>query len=131
MPLVSVTRLRLRSLRFLPIFIWHAQRSQRQAKGADGNNGVFTRKTRGLTFWTLSLWCDEQAMAAYRAASPHREAMSQLAHWCDEAAIAHWNQENETLPTWDAAAARLTSSGRLSRVAYPSAEQQAGRISID
>lgn len=129
--LVSVTRLRLRSWRFLPAFVWAARRSIRQAKQTGGNAGVYTRKTGGLAFWTLSLWRDESAMAAFRAAPPHRDAMPRLARWCDEAAVAHWQQDDEKTPGWPAAAQRLCTAGRLSRVEHPSKDQQAGRINID
>ena len=131
MALVSVTRLRLRSLRFLPAFVWAAQRSSRQALASAGNLGVITRKTRGLSFWTLSVWSDEKAMAAFRAASPHREAMAKLAHWCDEGAVAHWQQDGKAMPDWTDAAAQLAALGRLLRVDQPSAEQRAGRINTD
>ena len=131
MALISVTRLRLRSWRFLPAFVWAAQRSSRQALRSAGNLGLVTRKTRGLAFWTLSVWNDEKAMAAFRAASPHREAMAKLAHWCDEAAVGHWQQEGSAMPDWNTAAAQLAAIGRLSRVHQPSHGQRAGRISTD
>jgi Domain of unknown function (DUF3291) len=131
MPLVSVTRLRLRSLRFLPAFAWYAQRSAHQAKRAAGNAGVLLRKTRGLTFWTMSVWRDEHAMAAFRGAPPHRDAMPRLAHWCDEASVAHWPIDAPGMPDWETAAGRLATGGRLSRVDHPSADQRAGRIKTD
>lgn len=52
MTVVSVTRLRVRSARFLLPFLWQAVRSALQAKRSRGNLGVRLRKTRGLAFWT-------------------------------------------------------------------------------
>jgi hypothetical protein len=63
-------------------------------------------------------------------AGPHREAMPKLAQWCDEAAVAHWSQDSEMLPSWDAAVLHLTEHGRLSRVRYPSAAHQSGTIVV-
>ena len=40
MAIISVTRLRLRSLRFFPGFLWYTRRSIRQAKRTPGNLGV-------------------------------------------------------------------------------------------
>jgi hypothetical protein len=126
--LIAVTRLRLRSVRFLVPFLWYAVPSGRQAKGWPGNRGAMFRRSRGLRFWTVTAWQEEAALNAYRVASPHREAMPWLLGWCDEAAVAHWLQESATLPTWEEAAARLRAEGRLSKVRYPSPDQQAGRI---
>jgi heme-degrading monooxygenase HmoA len=128
MPLVAVTRLRIRSYRFLVPFAWHAWRSSRQAKHAAGNLGVQVRKVDGIAFWTLTVWQDDAAMRAYRNAPPHRSAMPKLLEWCDEAAVAHWHQASAELPGWDTAERRLAESGRVSRVNHPSADQQAGRL---
>jgi hypothetical protein len=128
MPLVAVTRLRIRSYRFLVPFAWHAWRSFRQAKHAAGSLGVKTRTAEGLAFWTMTAWQDEAAMHAYRIARPHRDAMPKLLEWCDEAAVAHWNQEFAELPGWETAERRLAESGRLSKVNHPSVDQQAGRL---
>lgn len=130
MPLIAVTRLRIRSLRFLLPFAWSTWRSFRQAKRALGNLGVKLRKAEGFAFWTLTAWRDDAAMRAYRITSPHRDAMPKLLEWCDEAAVAHWDQESAELPTWETAERRLAESGRLSKVNHPSADQQAGRLNF-
>jgi hypothetical protein len=128
MPLMAVTRLRIRSYRFLVPFAWQAWRSFRQAKQAPGGFGVKVRAAEGLAFWTLTAWQDEAAMHAYRRAHPHRDVMPKLLEWCDEAAVAHWHQESAELPDWDTAERRLADSGRVSKVNHPSADQQAGRL---
>jgi hypothetical protein len=66
MPLVAVTRLRIRSYRFLVPFAWQAWRSFRQAKQAAASLGVKVRTVDGLAYWTLTAWQDEAAMNAYR-----------------------------------------------------------------
>src|SRR5581483_2318500 len=113
MPLVAVTRLRIRSLRFLLPFAWYTWRSLRQAQHAPGNVGAQVRKAEGLTFWTLTAWQDEAAMKGYRNAPPHRQALPRLLEWCDEAAVAHWEQDSRELPDWETAERRLAESGRL------------------
>jgi heme-degrading monooxygenase HmoA len=127
MAFVSVTRLRVRSVRFLPAFIWYARLSSRQARLAPGNLSVRLRKAEGLAFWTLTMWLDEGAMRAYRSAPPHRNVMPKLRQWCDEASVAHWTQESRESPGWGVAEERMAETGRLSGVSYPSSDQQAGR----
>ena len=128
MPLVAVTRLRVRSVRFLAPFGWLSWVSFRQAKRAHGNLGANVRKTDGLVFWTLTVWRDEAAMSAYRIAPPHLRAMPKLLEWCDEAAVVHWEQQSAELPDWRTAEKRMAESGRLSKVNHPSPDQQAGRL---
>lgn len=128
MPLVAVTRLRLRSWRFLIPFVWRTWQSRKQAKQAAGNLGVRLRRAAGLVFWTATVWRDEAAMNRYRGAPPHRDAMPKLLDWCDEAALVHWHQGSADLPPWELAEQHMAESGRLSKVRYPSASQQAGRL---
>src|SRR5258708_25764057 len=112
MSLVAVTRLRVRSLRFLVPFAFYTLRSCRQAKHATGNLGVNVRRAEGFAFWTLTAWQDEAAMSAYRITPPHRNAMPKLLEWCDEASVVHWNQAAE-LPDWETVERRMADSGRL------------------
>jgi hypothetical protein len=48
--------------------------------------------------------------------------MPHLMHWCDEASVAHWEQEELTLPSWEEADRRMRESGRISKVTNPSLE---------
>jgi hypothetical protein len=69
-------------------------------------------------------------MRAFRVASPHRDAMRKLPYWCDEASYAHWDHGAQVMPSWKEAAEKLSASGQLSKVLYPSDDQKAGRIVI-
>jgi hypothetical protein len=128
--LVSVTRLRLRSIWYLVPFIVWATRSSKQALNTPGCLAMDTRKTRGLTFWTRSLWKDDASLKSFMINAPHRKAMPKLYAWCDEAAIGRWTAESDTLPNWDEAERRLASEGRLSRVKVPSEVQGKGDINV-
>jgi hypothetical protein len=128
MAFFSVTRLRLRAVRYLLPFAWYTARSALQAKRSPGNLAINLRKTNGLTFWTLTVWEDEQAMRAFRNGAPHSSAMRKLPDWCDEASYAHWNNDSRGLPSWEDAAERLSNGGKLSKLRHPSADHKAGRI---
>ncbi len=123
MPFVSITRLRVRSFRYLPIFLIAAFRSARQAKNAPGNLAVSLLSDANFTFWTRTLWNDERSMRAFMLAGAHRHIMPRLLQWCDEAAVAHWLQESPEPPSWQEAYRRLQHEGRASKVDHPSAAQ--------
>jgi hypothetical protein len=128
MPLVSITRLRVRSWRFLPMFFFYALRSTRQAARSDGNLATRLLRDRRRTFWTATLWTSEVEMKRFMLAGAHGRAMRKLLHWCDEAALVHWIQENAVLPSWPEAHARLQTEGRPSKVNYPSSTHIAHRF---
>ena len=123
MTFVSITRLRVRSWRFLPMFFVQAMRSGRQAKAAAGNRGVTVLREERNIFWTRTAWTDEASMKAYMLAGVHRKVMLDLLNWCDEAAVAQWTQESEELPSWREAHAQVLRVGRLSKVKHPSKAQ--------
>ena len=128
MPFVSVTRLRLRSAKYVPRFFWYAMRSAVQAKRTPGNIGSRFLNDSHLTFWTLTAWRDEASMRAFMMSGAHRKVMPKLLDWCDEAALGHWIQDAAELPDWKEAHRRIVTEGRLSKVRHPSADQQAHRI---
>jgi hypothetical protein len=121
--LVSVTRLRLRSARFLLPFIVYSIRSTRQAKRSPGNVVTDATRDKHGGYWTRSVWDDEQSMRAFMMSGVHRRVMPRLLEWCDEAAVVHWGQETPTPPTWEEAHRRLVTQGRLSKVRHPSPAQ--------
>ena len=128
MPVVSVTRLRVRAWRFLPMFAWYAFRSGRQAAQAPGNLAAQVLNDRKRAFWTATVWATEAAMKTFMLADAHREVMPKLLHWCDEAALVRWTQEGAELPTWAEAWRRLQSEGRRSKVNHPSSAHVAYQI---
>jgi Domain of unknown function (DUF3291) len=123
-PFVSITRLRLRSWRFLPGLIWHTLRSSRQAKTAAGNLSAQVLRDAHNTFWTCSLWNDEAAMRAFMVSGAHRKAMPRLIDWCDEASVAHWQQDSTKPPPWHEVHRRMQGEGRPSKVRHPSDAQR-------
>ena len=118
---VSVTRLRVRSVRFLPGFLWYAMRSGRQAKRAAGVVAVELLADRERTFWTLTAWESRAAMLAFMTGGGRKRAMPKLLEWCDEASVAHWEQEGSALVGWEEASRRMRAAGRASKVRHPSA----------
>ncbi len=130
MPLIAVTRLRIRSPWYLPAFQWHAFRAARQARTAPGHLDMALFNDAHWAFWTCTAWTDLEAMRTYLAAEPHRSAMRKLAHYCDEASVVHWTQDSPELPSWGAAHARMQQEGRPSRVHHPSPDHVAFRIAV-
>lgn len=120
MPVVSITRLRVRSWRYLVPFLFYALRSSRQAGHSNGNLAVSLLRDIDSTFWTRTLWTTASAMKDFMLAPPHRKAMKHLLEWCDEAALVHWEQETGAEPDWPEAHRRLQSEGRRSKVNHPS-----------
>lgn len=126
MPLTSVTRLRLRSLRFLPGFALHTWRSARQTCRSPGYLAGYFARGGGLTFWTVTTWADAEAMRAYRNNGAHVRAMPRLIGWCNEAAIVHWEQSGAEPPSPAEAARRLKTEGKLSKVRHPTIAHASG-----
>ncbi|MDP9038459.1 MAG: DUF3291 domain-containing protein [Acidobacteriota bacterium] len=124
MPVISITRLRVRSWRFMPAFAVYAIQTRKQALNAPGNRGVDLRPEPGNVFWTASAWDSEAALKQYMMAGAHGRAMPKLMNWCDEASVARWHQETATLPTWQEAHRRMQSEGRRSKVRFPSAAHE-------
>ena len=123
--LASVTRLRVRSVRFLPPFVWETFLSQRQASRAPGFLGGRLLLDAHRTFWTVTVWESERAMKGFRGTTPHAKVMLRLVEWCDEASYAHWIPTGASVPSWPEAYEHLVAEGRLSRVAHPSPDHNA------
>ncbi len=119
MTFVSVTRLRIRAVRFLPGFFLYTWRSMRQVRRAPGFLAGELASGPSRTYWTVTVWDGEAAMRAYRVSGAHMRAMPKLLTWCDEAAVAHWEEPEAALPTVTEAAQRLGQDGRVSKVLHP------------
>ena len=124
MPFVSITRLRVRSWRYLPGFVIQSFRAARQAKLAAGNVAVSRLRDADRAFWTRTVWRDEAAMRSFMRSGVHRRIMARLPELCDEAALVHWVQDNSEPPSWPEAHRRLQQEGRRSRVNRPTEAQR-------
>ena len=69
--IASLTRLRLRSGRFLPGFFWYAHGSRQAMRRAAGFVEGRLLADHHLAFWTLTFWTDETAMKQWRNAGEH------------------------------------------------------------
>ena len=123
MPFVSVTRLRVKSLFFLIPFMRANEASVKEIKVSKGLLKGKELIDKKLTFWTVTIWENEESMKKFRGSIAHRNAMQQLPVWCNEASYHHWIQEDYELPSWDVISKKLFSEGRLSKVRNPSKAQ--------
>jgi hypothetical protein len=128
MPVISITRLRVRSWYYLPAFVFKALRIAGQAKRADGNLATKLLRDRRNVFWTATSWSSETSMKAFMLAKPHGPTMRKLLQWCNEAALVHWTQTGTELPTWAEAHRRILREGRQSKVNHPTAAHIAHAI---
>jgi hypothetical protein len=111
MPFVSITRLRVRSWRYLPMFLFQSIRAARQAKRAAGSLAVLVLRDADRAFWTRTVWRDEAAMRSFMQSGVHRRIMARLPEWCDEAALVHWVQDTNEPPSWAGGSSALATGG--------------------
>jgi len=121
---ISLTRLRVRSIVYLPAFILANEASVRVIKKIPGFIEGKELIDKHLTFWTITVWESEQAMKHFRNNDPHKKAMRKLPDWCNEGAYAHWTQEDEVIPEWNILYGRLLKEGRLTKIKRPSEQQE-------
>lgn len=129
--IVSLTRLRVRSWRYMPGFVWFTYRSKQQLGRSPGFVTGLLANAPSLTFWTTTAWTDEGAMRRYRDSDWHKRAMPKLLDWCDEASVARWTQNTPDLPTAASMLERMQAGGRTSKVRHPSAGHAAGQTVPD
>src|ERR1700730_258764 len=91
---VSITRLRVRSWRYLPAFCVQSLRSAWQAKSEIGCLAVTVLHDAGIAYWTRTVWENEDAMRSFMLSGVHQRGMHRLREWCDEASVVHWHQES-------------------------------------
>src|SRR5215472_7774958 len=83
MPFVSITRLRVRSCRYVPGFLIQSLRAALQARGTAGSLAVSVLRDANRAFWTRTVWRDEAAMRVFMRSGVHRRVMARLPEWCE------------------------------------------------
>ncbi|HKA95239.1 MAG TPA: antibiotic biosynthesis monooxygenase [Streptosporangiaceae bacterium] len=100
MPVIVVTRLRLKDPGLLDEFFTDAVAAIEQAGKAEGNLGADALADANNAWWTVSAWQGRQPMLAFTGNEPHRSIMTRLDHYCDEATFVDWEQGSADLPDW-------------------------------
>lgn len=122
MPRLVVTRLRLRDPSFFDDFLAAAVAVVEQAKASEGNLAADVLAEANNTYWTGTVWRDEDAMRSFMRREPHLSTMGRIDEWCDEATFVNWDQTDAQLPTWEAAYGRLCQDGVVVQLPHETAE---------
>jgi quinol monooxygenase YgiN len=124
MPVIVVTRLRLKEPALLDEFFTDAVAAIEQAQKSEGNLGADALADANNAWWSVSAWQDRRLMRAYVDSQPHLSIRTRLDHYCDEATFVDWEQEGPDLPGWQTSWHHLTADGRAAELTQPSAANQ-------
>jgi heme-degrading monooxygenase HmoA len=120
MPVIVVTRLRLRDPAFFDEFFAAAVAVMEQAKSSAGNLGADVLADANNVFWTSTAWRERDSMNAFVGNQPHLGTMARLNDWCDEATFVDWEQSSPALPDWQTGYVHLIAEGAVSSLTHAS-----------
>jgi hypothetical protein len=116
MPVIVVTRLRLRDPALLDEFFTDAVAAIEQAMKSEGNLGADALADANNE--------ERHLMRAFVDSEPHRAISARLDHYCDEATFVDWEQASPDLPDWQTSWRHLTADGLTAQLTRPSAANQ-------
>ena len=102
---ISITRLEVKGILWLPLFMIHASRSVREGQASKGLIHMETWKGKGLVFHTLTVWEDERKKLAFVRGKAHLIAMKMTSKMARSARSLHY--EGEAIPTRGSAERQL------------------------
>jgi hypothetical protein len=114
MPVIVITRLRLKDPAFFDDFFASAVAVVEQAQGTAGNLGADVLAEANNTYWTRTAWQGRAAMGSFVGTEPHLGTMNRIDDWCDEATYVDWEQPGADMPDWQEAYRRLVADGHAS-----------------
>jgi hypothetical protein len=124
MPVIVVTRLRLKDPALLDEFFTAAVAAIEQAQKSDGNLGADALADAANAWWSVSAWTGRPPMQAFVDAEPHLGISKRLDHFCDEATFVDWEQDSPGLPDWQTSWRHLTADGKVAQLTHPSDANQ-------
>ena len=124
MPLIVVTRLRLKDPALFDEFFAAAVAVVEQATKSAGNLGADVLADANNTYWTRTAWQGREQMDAFVGALPHLHTMDRIADWCDEATFTDWEQAGPDLPDWQTSYRRLVAEGKAASLTEPTDAHQ-------
>jgi quinol monooxygenase YgiN len=124
MPVIVVTRLRLKDAALPDEFFTAATSALDQALKSEGNLGADALADADNAWWSVSSWQERAPMQAFVRSEPHLSTMAKLDHLCDEATFVDWEQASPDLPDWQTSWRRLVADGQVAALTQPSAANQ-------
>ena len=112
MPVIVVTRLRLKDPEFFPEFFAAAVAVVEQAKSTDGNLAAEVLADENGVYRTRTGWLDRGPMRDIVGSEPH-PTMAHLDDWCDEATFVDWEQSSRGLPDEHTSFDHLVADGQV------------------
>jgi len=113
MPVIVVTRLRLRDPALLDEFFTDAVAAIEQAQQSQGNLGADALADANNAWWSVTAWQDRSLMQGFVDSQPHLGISTRLDHYCDEATFVDWEQASPDLPDWRTSWRHLTADGKV------------------
>jgi len=92
MPVIVITRLRLRDPAFFDEFFTSAVAAVQQAQATEGNLAADVLAEANNTYWTRTAWQERAEMDSFVGSEPHLTTMNRVDDWCDEATFVVWEQ---------------------------------------
>ena len=124
MPIIAVTRLRLRDPSLLDEFFTHAAAVLEQAQTSSGNLGADALAEAHDVWWSVTAWHDRPQMDAFVNAEPHSDTEGLLDHLCDEATFVDWEKASAELPDWQTRWRHLVADGQSAPLTHQSEANQ-------
>jgi quinol monooxygenase YgiN len=121
MPVIVVTRLRLKDPGLLNEFFTDAVAAIEQAQKSAGNLGADALADADNAWWSVSAWSEREPMRAFVRSEPHQAITTRLDHYCDEATFVDWEQDSAQLPGWQVCWQHLVADGKPAELSEPSA----------
>jgi hypothetical protein len=102
---VMASRLPLRSYTRIPSFIRATSRIRRQLATAEGLVGYsLDAKVLSKTFWTLSVWRDQEALDSFATTEPHRSVTRAIRPHMNPTTFVTWTSTGSDIPVkWETA----------------------------
>jgi hypothetical protein len=121
MPVIVVTRLRLKDPARFDEFFAGAVAVVQQARASEGNLGADVLAEANNTYWTRTAWRERDVMNAFVGSEPHLSTMNRVDDWCDEATFVDWEQAGAEMPGWQDSYGRLVADGEAASLTDASA----------
>ena len=118
MPVIVVTRLRLRDPAFFDEFFASAVAVVEQAQATAGNLNADVLAEANSTYWTRTAWQERAAMDSFVGSEPHLTTMNRIDDWCDEATFVDWEQASSDAPDWQDGHRRLVADGQAATLTH-------------